>query len=355
MTATTSSRSICPKNQITTLSNQEKIMSTDQLPAVPESASEELALAKTTTHKDTSPMACLLDTELFNHLWRVATAYSRSSMVPDHFRGKADDCFVAAQLALRLEVDLFMLMQNMYVVHGKPGMEAKLAIAMCNSRGPFRERIQWKFDGEGKQRSCTAFAHDKQTGNLCEQTVTWGMVEAEGWNKDSKGVRSKWNTIPDLMFQYRSAVWLIRTNCPEVLMGMHTTDELADIIVDARSSDAGKSFRKALPSTTVEKMLESAEPPQEKPSPTSPAPQPEPAAESQSQSDDEDENTEVARYIDELRDIDKPEDLTKARETTPKSWTADHRQKYVSAIEMREAEVLGGQTGKSKKGELFDD
>ncbi len=332
-------------------------MSTDQLPAVPESAKEELALAKTTTHKDTSPMACLLDTELFNHLWRVATAYSRSSMVPDHFRGKADDCFVAAQLALRLEVDLFMLMQNMYVVHGKPGMEAKLAIAMCNSRGPFRERIQWKFDGEGKQRSCTAFAHDKQTGNLCEQTVTWGMVEAEGWNKDSKGVRSKWNTIPDLMFQYRSAAWLIRTNCPEVLMGMHTTDELADIIVDARSSDAGESFRKALPSTTVEEMLESAEPPQEKPAPSSPGPQSEPAAESQPQpdaTDDEDENTEVARRLDELRDIDRLEELARMKRRIPDSWTAEHRQEVASKIKMREAEVRGSQGNKTGQGQMFD-
>jgi hypothetical protein len=182
-------------------------------------------------HHDNGPLASILDTDLFNHLWRVATAYSRSAMVPDVFRGKPDDCFVAVQLALRLEVDPFMLMQSMYVVHGRPGMEAKLAIALANSRGPFSDRIDWKFHGEGMERSCTAFAHDKATGNLCECTVSMAVAKAEGWI-DKNG--SKWRTMPDQMLKYRSAAWLIRTTCPEVLMGMSTTDELHDITIDAR-------------------------------------------------------------------------------------------------------------------------
>jgi|SRR5579862_4201371 len=178
-------------------------------------------------HHDSGPLASILDTNLFEHLWRVATAYSRSQMLPDQFRGKADDCFVGLQLALRLEVDPFMLFQSLYVVHGKPGMEAKLAIALCNARGPFSDRIAWKFSGEGMNRSCTAYAHDKATGNLCEQTVTMKIAEAEGWIAKNG---SKWKTMPDMMLQYRSAAWLIRTCCPEVLMGMTTSDELQDTI-----------------------------------------------------------------------------------------------------------------------------
>lgn len=194
--------------------------------AVPDTAREELALAKGTSHSDSGPLAYILDTNLFNHLWRVATGYSRSSMVPDIFRGKPDDCFVGLQLALRLEVDPFMLFQSMYVVHGKPGLEAKLAIALTNARGPFKDRIQWKFKGQGMDRECTAYAHDRVSGNICEATVTMKIAKAEGWI-DKNG--SKWKTIPDLMLQYRSASWLIRLNCPEVLMGMNTRDELEDI------------------------------------------------------------------------------------------------------------------------------
>ena len=315
-------------------------MSNDNLPAVPQSAKEELALAKSTTHTDTSPMACLLDTELFNHLWRVATAYSRSFMVPDHFRGKADDCFVAAQLALRLEIDLFMLMQNMYVVHGKPGMEAKLAIALCNDRGPFRERIQWKFEGEGKNRSCTAFAHDKQTGNLCEQTITWAMVEAEGWNKKEG---SKWRTIPDLMFKYRTASWLIKTNCPEVLMGMQTTDELADIIVDARSSDA-TPFRRSLPAKTVDELVEEAEEAKQ-PAPEQPDRQP-------GDEPEEPEEIAVSRLLGEIPDMNTLKETTATRKAIPNEWSDANKQKVANKLDMREAEIRGGRGGKSNT--MFD-
>lgn len=185
-------------------------------------------------------LAYLLDTRLFEHLWRVATMYARSSMVPDQFRGKTDDCFVAVQLAMRMGCDPFMLMQNMYVVHGRPGIEAKLAIALANERGPFRDRIKFIFTGEGKSRACQAYAHDRQTGERLSATVTWQMVEAEGWNKDkpTKGngiVKSKWNTLPDLMFVYRSAMFLIRMYCPEVLMGMESRDELEDSVIEVPS------------------------------------------------------------------------------------------------------------------------
>jgi len=56
--------------------------------------------------------------------------------------------------------------------------------------------------------------------------VTWAMVEAEGW---ASKAGSKWKSIPDLMFRYRSAMFLARLYCPEVLLGMHSVDELHDI------------------------------------------------------------------------------------------------------------------------------
>ena len=80
----------------------------------------------------------------------------------------------------------------------------------------------------------TAFATHKKTNQICEATVTWDMVVAEGWNLDktmkSGGVqKSKWNTMPDVMFTYRSATFFARFYCPEVLLGMQTKEELYDI------------------------------------------------------------------------------------------------------------------------------
>jgi hypothetical protein len=209
---------------------------------------------------DTTENAALLDTAKFNQMYRAANMFARSTLVPQQFRGKVDDCFIACQLAVRLACDPFMLMQSMYVVQGKPGLEAKFAIALVNARGPFTGPIQWKFLGKGKERQCTAYAKHRITGEVCECTVSWAIVEAEGW---SKKAGSKWLTMPDQMFQYRSATWLARLYCPEVLMGMAAVDEIEDVtrtIIDvaatspgSRTDDLTKRLTQGAPAEVVDK------------------------------------------------------------------------------------------------------
>lgn len=172
------------------------------------------------------PFAALLEPDKLNQLWRLAKIFSDSTMVPSHFQKHHEDCFIACQMALRLRVDPFMLMQSTYVVHGRPGMEAKLVIALANARGCFKGPIQYDMSGEGESRSCTAFAIHKSDGSRCEMTVSMATARAEGW---ASKAGSKWKTIPDLMLRYRSASWLVRTYCPEVMVGLMTRDELEDI------------------------------------------------------------------------------------------------------------------------------
>lgn len=175
---------------------------------------------------DTGEFNALMDSDRFGQMQRVGTMFSQSDLVPDVFKGKPANCMVALQMAFRLKIDPLALMQSMFVVHGRPGLESKMIIALINTRGPFDGPIQWRFEGEGKQRSCTAYATHSRTKERCEQTVTWAMVEAEGWSGKSG---SKWKTMPDLMFQYRSAAFLGRLYCPEVILGLSTNDELHDM------------------------------------------------------------------------------------------------------------------------------
>lgn len=175
---------------------------------------------------DSGEFALLLDSDRFAQIQRVAKLYSESDFVTDAFRGKVANCAIALQSAMRLRVDPVMLMQHSYLVHGKPGMEGQLVIALVNARGPFTGPLQWKTDGEGDARSWTCYATHRVTGELCQRTVTWAIAKAEGWT-DKPG--SKWKTMPDQMGCYRSASWFARLYCPEVLLGFPTVDELEDI------------------------------------------------------------------------------------------------------------------------------
>ena len=178
-----------------------------------------------------------LDMRRFEDAQRVAALLASSSLVPAHFQKQVANCVIALNLADRLRVDPFMMMQNMYVVHGRPGIEGKLAIALIEGTGRFSP-LKFKFEGQGKTDkgvpradSCVAYATELKTGEIIEgPPVTWAMAVTEGWTKDKgQGQVSKWQTLPDLMFRYRSAMFFARVNCPGALLGLRSTDELEDI------------------------------------------------------------------------------------------------------------------------------
>lgn len=155
---------------------------------------------------------------------RLGAMYAGSSLVPGHFQGNIANCSIGVQLAIRLKMDVMTVLQGIYIVKGRTGFEAKFGIALLNASGNIKGRVRFNLTGEGKTRQCEASATDKETGDTYIQTVTMKMAESEGWTKNPK-----WQTLPDLMLQYRSAMFLIRLHFPEVLMGMQSKEELDDI------------------------------------------------------------------------------------------------------------------------------
>lgn len=166
----------------------------------------------------------LLVPALMETAQRSAMAFAKSGLVPAHFTNNPGACFVAIHLARNLEIDPFMLMQNMYVVHGKPAFEGKLVIALVNKRGPYPAGVKFTYSGEGAKRSCQA-AGKRADGDIDLVEVSLEQVKAMGWY-DKNPI---WKNATDQMLAYRSATWLARRHCPEVLMGIQTVDELTDI------------------------------------------------------------------------------------------------------------------------------
>lgn len=176
---------------------------------------------------DHSEFANLLDTNKFDHMWRIAQMFASSTMVPEHFRKQPANVFIILQMAFRMKVDPFMALQQTCVIHGKPGMESKLAVALLNASGRINGVVKHRFTGtQGKADwACTAYCVEADTGEVIEHRLEWKVVEAEGWLSKAG---SKWKTDPVLMMQYRSAHRLCKLHFPEVLMGMYAKEELED-------------------------------------------------------------------------------------------------------------------------------
>ena len=124
------------------------------------------------------------------------------AMVPDAFKGNIGDCLIAEEMSQRMGVTTIALMQNMHIIHGKPGLSAKFLIACWNASGKYSP-ISYEFSGDGDDYGCEAVSAHKQTGQeIRGPKVTMSIVKSEGW-LNKKG--SKWNGgMRTLMFRYRS-------------------------------------------------------------------------------------------------------------------------------------------------------
>lgn len=178
------------------------------------------------------------DPESFAHLQRVARVFNSSTLVPTQFQGEANfgNVVIALNMACRLGADPMAVLQNLYVVHGKPGWSAQFVVACVNTCGRFTP-IQYALTGTpgADDRTCIAWATSKAGGERLDgPPVSIAMAKKEGWFGKSG---SKWQTLPELMLRYRAATFFGRLYAPDILMGMRVVDEILDVTGGADGSD----------------------------------------------------------------------------------------------------------------------
>ena len=170
----------------------------------------------------------LLNTKALAMINRLADRYANSSMVPDTYKGKPDNCFTALELAARMDVSPMLVFQNLYIVQGKPSWAGQACKALVDGSGKFTDSEYIMIgDTADDTWGCYLQAVNIKTGKLVKgSAVTIKLAKDEGWlNKNG----SKWKTMPEQMMKYRAAAFFARTECPEVLMGFQTADEVQDV------------------------------------------------------------------------------------------------------------------------------
>lgn len=165
------------------------------------------------------------DVATFELVQRRAKAYSESSLVPKEYQKNISNCIVAIEIASRVGSSELMVMQNLYIVHGRPAWSSQYIIAAMNSCGRFKP-LDFDMSGEGDDYGCVAWTETKEGKRLSSSKITIGMAKKEGWYQKSG---SKWQTMPEQMLRYRAASFLGRIYAPDILMGMQSTEEVEDV------------------------------------------------------------------------------------------------------------------------------
>lgn len=214
----------------------------------------------------------------FELMQRAARLLSSSTLVPVAYRQTIEkldrygnvkesrenpnalaNSVVALNMAQRMGADPLMVMQNLYIVEGRPSWSSQWIIAAINGCGrfsPLRFRIESRGEREVEYKStywdnnqrhtkvekvkindkvCVAWAIEKETGEVIESpAVSIEMAVLEGWYTKNG---SKWQTMDEVMLRYRTASFFGKLYAPELLMGLQSVEEAQDIIEATTSPD----------------------------------------------------------------------------------------------------------------------
>lgn len=196
----------------------------------------------------------------FDTALKMAMKLSESSMIPETYRsnifknGKWEqnpdgpgNCLIALEMSNRLGISPLMIMQNVDVIYGRPSMRGTLIAALVNADPRF-SRLKYETRGEEgtKERAYRAYATEVATGDVLYGVwIDWKMVQAEGWDKKTG---SKWMTMPEQMFVYRSSSFWEKQHAPDIMLGLQETTELEDAGFIEGSYENVGSGRKSLSS-----------------------------------------------------------------------------------------------------------
>ncbi|WMD23336.1 hypothetical protein RAS12_13475 [Achromobacter seleniivolatilans] len=214
----------------------------------------------------------------FELMQRAARLLSSSTLVPVAYRQTIEkldrfgnvkesrenpnalaNSVVALNMAQRMGADPLMVMQNLYIVEGRPSWSSQWIIAAINGCGRFSP-LRFRIENRGKRvveyrstfwennqrqtkvdqvdiedKVCVAWAIEKETGEIIESpAVSIEMAVKEGWYTKNG---SKWQTMDEVMLRYRTASFFGKLYAPELLMGLQSVEEAQDIIEASTGSD----------------------------------------------------------------------------------------------------------------------
>lgn len=166
--------------------------------------------------------------QAFEDAQRIAKALASSTLIPPQFQGQQGfaNCLVALEIANRMRMSPFQVMQNLHIIHGRPSWSSQFIIGLINGCGRFSP-LRYEMSGTGESLACYCVATELSNGkDLKGPTVSMAMAKKEGWS--TKG-GSKWQSMPELMIRYRAAAFWGRLYIPELLVGIQTQEEVVDI------------------------------------------------------------------------------------------------------------------------------
>jgi hypothetical protein len=185
----------------------------------------------------TAPHVMVLRPQSFGELVQFAQMAAKSSMVPPTYKGQPESIMLAIQMGSELGLAPMQSLQNIAVVNGRPTVWGDAVVGLCR-QSPVCKDIVETFSGEGDKLVATCTAIRVGAEPVARSFSVEDAKKAGLWGK-----AGPWQQYPKRMLQMRARGFAVRDAFPDVLRGLITAEEAADIPV--RDTFAGPTIEHA--------------------------------------------------------------------------------------------------------------
>ncbi|MBS1103562.1 recombinase RecT [Gluconobacter sp. Dm-62] len=162
----------------------------------------------------------------FNELMRFAEIAAGSGMVPKDYMGKPSAILIAVQMGSELGLAPMQSMQNIAVINGRPSVWGDALLGLVKA-SPVCDDVVETLEGEGDKMTAICVAKRKGKSPVEARFSVQDAKDAGLWSKPGP-----WKQYPKRMLQMRARGFALRDAFPDVLRGLITAEEAADIPQD---------------------------------------------------------------------------------------------------------------------------
>jgi len=156
---------------------------------------------------------------------RISEMFAKSDLVPDNYKNKPANIFLAVSAGASLGLAPFQAMQNIAVINGKPSIFGDALLAMVRNDKRCLS-VKESIVGEGMNRTATCIvsrlAPNGET-EVISSSFCLGDAQKAGLLN-----RKPWQQYPDRMLQMRARGFALRDAFADVIGGLITSEEADD-------------------------------------------------------------------------------------------------------------------------------
>lgn len=155
---------------------------------------------------------------------RFADGVYKSGLAPATLKTSAQ-IVVALQVGLEIGLPPMVSLRSIYVIKGMPTLFGDAALALVKA-SPVCDYVIESIEGEGDAMFAKVVSCRKGGKPMTTTFSVTDAKQAKLWMKKTTGGDTTWVTHPKRMLKYKARAFNLRDNFPDILLGIHLTEEM---------------------------------------------------------------------------------------------------------------------------------